>query len=380
MSKVTKKWPKLYHKTKTGAIQEWQVHVEGDTIVSTHGKQGGKMQVARLIATPKNVGKANATTPEEQAMVEAEAMHKHKLERKYRLTVDDAVEKPFLPMLAHEFSKNEKKVIYPVYTQHKLDGVRALAKWDGDRVVLISRGGKEWTEVKHINKKLERELPKNCVFDGEIYLHGKTLQWINSRTKKFYPGETDKLQYHVYDMPVIKGEDDHAWYRRMRELDEAELEDAYMSTESPQSIVFMVETDIALNAIEVKKQHDTLVLQGYEGLIVRDYNGVYEWGARSRNLLKLKEFEDAEFEIIGSRGGEPGSVEADLVIWKCRNDTNNLEFETRPRGTHNDRRELLKISNKYKGQKLTVRFFGRTVDGLPNLPIGHAIRLEEDMS
>ena len=134
----------LYHKSKTDAIVQWDIWTEGAVICTKYGQIGGKMQTARKTATPKNVGRANATTAEEQAILEAKAMHKKRLDAKYSLTIEDAKKEVFLPMLAGSFDKRKDKVVYPVDVQPKLDGVRCLAYWDGDSVKLMSRGGKQW--------------------------------------------------------------------------------------------------------------------------------------------------------------------------------------------------------------------------------------------
>ncbi|MCF1193552.1 hypothetical protein LRR18_18355, partial [Mangrovimonas sp. AS39] len=94
---------------------------------------------------------------------EARSLWQKKLDRKYSETPEDAQVESYGPMLAKDF--NPKKVKYPAYVQPKMDGVRALASWDGDRVILMSRGNKEWTVPKHINKALEAILPKDSMFD-----------------------------------------------------------------------------------------------------------------------------------------------------------------------------------------------------------------------
>ena len=44
--------------------------------------------------------------------------------------------------------------------------------------------------------------------------------------------------------------------------------------------------------------------KGYEGIIIRNIDGMYEFGFRSDNLIKLKVFDDKEFEIVESPGGK----------------------------------------------------------------------------
>jgi ATP-dependent DNA ligase len=175
-------FPVLYHKGSNGSIRQWQVWSEGADIVTEHGQKDGKLQIARKTATAKNVGKANATTPEIQARIEAEAMYTHKLTRKYSLSIVDCEERLMLPMLAHSFEKAKNKVTYPAYIQPKFDGVRCIARVIGQAegrnvVQLLTRAGKQW-DIPHLALELGEIMPEGLVLDGEIYIHGKTFQEI----------------------------------------------------------------------------------------------------------------------------------------------------------------------------------------------------------
>lgn len=72
-NKNTKNFPTLYKKSSTGKIQQWNIAVLGSTIITTHGQFQGKLQTTEdTIKEGKNLGKANATTKEEQALAEAQ--------------------------------------------------------------------------------------------------------------------------------------------------------------------------------------------------------------------------------------------------------------------------------------------------------------------
>ena len=63
--------PLLYKKTKTGAIQTSQISYHDDKFIVVFGQLNGKMQTQTTVCTSKNVGKANETTPSQQAALEA---------------------------------------------------------------------------------------------------------------------------------------------------------------------------------------------------------------------------------------------------------------------------------------------------------------------
>lgn len=363
--------PTLYHRSRTGAIHSWQVETNGAEIISTHGQVDGAKIVSTKIATGKNIGRSNETSPEQQAVIEMQAMHVFKLTRKYSLSPEDAQQDVLLPMLAQPFEKREAKLTYPLDVQPKLDGVRALAHWEGDKVVLISRSGKPWLVTTHLNEQIERIMPKGTVLDGEIYLHGKGFQWITARTKKRQPG-TELLQFHAYDCPESNGDDSLPWHERenvlQKVLSQSTVGDPVVAVEN-----ITVESKEALMIL-----HDKWVAEGYEGLIARVLSAPYEYGHRSPSLLKVKAFQDAEYAICGHTDGL--GVEKGLVIWECHDPKSGKNFFTRPRGTHDERRQLFLEAESHYKQSLKVRYFGLTDDFLPRFPIGIGIRAEEDMS
>ena len=59
--------PILYQRDKKGKIRQWRVWTEGATIIREHGIQDGKLQQQKTTAKPKNIGKVNETTGEQQA-------------------------------------------------------------------------------------------------------------------------------------------------------------------------------------------------------------------------------------------------------------------------------------------------------------------------
>src|SRR5690606_15743039 len=121
-------FPILYHKAKGGDLRQWRVWTEGPIIFTEYGQAGGKLQVSQKTATPKNVGRSNETSPSRQAVLEANSLWQHKIDRKYSLTPEEAQEPLLLPMLAHKYKKWPGE---EVYVQPKLDGVRALGFSDG---------------------------------------------------------------------------------------------------------------------------------------------------------------------------------------------------------------------------------------------------------
>lgn len=365
------KHPTLYHKGRKGSLHSWKIWTEGAEIVTEHGTVDGKKQISRKTAVPKNVGRANATTANEQAVLEATAMHKYKLDRKYSLTPEKAQDEVLLPMLAQDFEKRKKKdAVYPGDVQPKLDGVRCLARWGDKGVELVSRNGKPYN-CPHIVKELETFLHKDTVLDGELYVHGVGFQTVSSWIKKLRP-ETSKVLYNIYDAPEVQGKDDMDWDHRSQVL---VLLEAYAATLKLKHIRF-VPTIRVKNEKEVYEHQIRFVQDGYEGAIFRNLDGLYQYGYRSNDLLKVKTFDDAEFEIVGYSEGI--GKDKGTVIWKCKTRNGEL-FNCRPNGEYEKRKEKFENGHDYIGQMLKVKYFGMTDDNVPRFPIGLGFRLDEDV-
>lgn len=351
----TNKW--LYQKTKSGKINCWRAWNESEIVKTEYGQIGGKMQVTvgtECIST--NEGRSNQRNPIEQAIFEIDAMYKNQLRLKYSETIEEAQEIRIQPMLAQDGHKVTLK--FPLDVQTKYDGGRCLTK-DGDRA-LYSRGNKTYS-VKHITEELKTMFPSDIMTDGELYLHGVPLQKIMSLIKKPQLQSGD-IEYHIYDIPS-----DKSWNERKKILN------SFKSL----GHIKIVNTYATNNMKELVALHDRFIEDGFEGAIIRinDNSIGYEFGKRSRLLLKWKAFEDKEFKIL-SIGVGTGKY-SECPIFLCKNDVNDLTFNVVPIGTMESKKEMLTDSNI--GKFLTVKFIGRTEDGIPKMAVGKAIRSIEDM-
>jgi hypothetical protein len=284
-----------------------------------------------------------------------------------------------LPMLAHKF-KDIKNPVYPYIAQPKLDGVRCLIKieqintnlsnldsFQQHRIKLISRGG-QYYQISHLNKQIAEIFyflfvnynHTDFILDGEIYKHGTPLQEISGAARKEETGMFASnfwLEYHIYDVIDIT--------KNLKQSERSELlkDLRDKSTEYVNNIKF-VKSDIVHNRKEVQQLHDNYVSQGYEGLILRDGDGKYEFNQRSKSLLKMKAYQDEEFVIMGAHIDDNKSIEESFVF-ELKNNINDLRFNARPTGTGEMKKQWYESIEQYIGKKATVRFFARSNDGLP---------------
>ena len=367
MKDMNLKTPTLYSISSKGKVKEWTISVRSNadgsaTIIREHGYVGDKIQkIEKNIKAGKNIGKANETTVYEQAVSEALSLRQKRLDTGYIEEMPNAATHYVeLPMLAQPFQKRKHNIKYPAYVQPKLNGVRCLAKKVAEgKITYMSRKGKEYTTLDHLTPILNKILSVGDILDGEIYIHGMNFQSIVRLVKK-YRSESKNLEYHVYDFakPNMKFSD--------RFIELSMIAEGY-----DEGGLVVVNTSSAKNEDDVYQYHDLFVRDGYEGVIIRNRDGMYNFDNRSADLQKYKQFEDEEFEIVGGESGT--GLHEGCVIFKVRT-KHDQTFSVYPKGTLEQRKEMYNNLKKYIGKMLTVRYQELSEDGIPIFPVGIEVR------
>lgn len=412
----------LYALNKDGSFQEWKVFVDGGVIHVNYGKLGGKIQSKLTTCEPKNVGRANETTAEEQAIAEATSKWDKQYRLGYRQTTEElTTEERFSPMLAADAIKKSHMIVYPCYVQPKLDGLRCLVTFDSEgNPEFNSRGNKLYPIQGLIPQQLKvlQEKTGYPMFDGEVYIHGLSLQKIGALTKKWRTHETIKveidkdfagehkrrdkaildgkkeykttdgdmvsvsviperddnryggyesadLQFHIFDIP----DKDKVWYDpetkegRLTDLIDIDVE---ITAFFDLSHLKVVHGEFKETEQEVKDSIALYMLDSYEGSMVRNFKGRYEFCQRSTDLIKWKIFQNAEAKVIGSREDKNGEgvlecIEQDGTIFGCK-----------MKGTFSERRQSAAL--RLVGKFITFSFQARTEDGVPQFAVGQYVR------
>lgn len=363
----------LYKKTSTGKIQQWSVIVKGNVIITIFGQKDGKLQETRdVITSGKNTGKRNQTTPEQQAQLEAEAQYQKKLKSGYVTTIDAAsvgkrdaiIAGGIDPMLAHDFSKHGHKMIYPCFTQRKYDGIRILSHIPlTGKITLWTRTRKQIHSLPHIVEALEEfRQDKDIYLDGEAYRHDyrNDFEKIVSLVRPDKPVEGHEIvEYHVYDI----ADSNNQYEKRLETLMDRF---GYIHDSGP---IKFVETTKCKNESQVREMFAQYMQEGYEGAILRNPLTVYEH-KRSYGLLKMKDFQDAEFEVIGVEEGR-GKLMGCAGSMICKL-TDGRAFNAKMQGSHENLREM--FLHPPIGKMMTVKFQNYTSDGMPRFPVGLHLR------
>jgi ATP-dependent DNA ligase len=259
------------------------------------------------------------------------------------------------------------------WVSRKLDGVRALVRKKEKTFSSVSRQGKNYDPaftnifLKGELSKLVKKIAKatditedEVVLDGELYTHGMTLQQISgaARLDKYTPERHDVLQFWVFDYahPTQTAEE------RCLLLNEL--------AETMSNDYVRICSHVKLQSYEtIKKIHDVWVLEGFEGAICRDATRTYNFGGRDDRMIKIKEFKDDEFEIVGWKEG----LRDEDMCFTCQTE-DGKQFDAKPMGDKKQKLQYIEDMPDLIGKFLTVKYFNYTPDGIPYLPVGKAIR------
>ena len=191
----------LYKKDSKGKIRFVEIYSNENKVIQKHGIIDGKVVYNESECVGKNIGKLNETSPEEQAILEANAKIVKKLDEGYFKSIEEANNGDvILPMLAKDFKTEEHKVKYPCFVQKKYDGMRMLAIKKNGIVKLISRKGKEITTLDHIKLQLEVDSIPDNIYDGEAYSFEVGTFQEQMKAIKKESENTQKIDFNIYDV------------------------------------------------------------------------------------------------------------------------------------------------------------------------------------
>ncbi len=376
------KFPDLFSLEKNGKTRVWKACVEkkGDYAYATiyHGQLDGKLQeTIREYTTGKNIGKKNETTPYEQCYQETERKWKDKKEKEnYTERLHNANEKDettYLPMLANTYDpkkKSGKGIAFPCYVQPKLDGLRCIVYERDGQLLYQSRTAGYFETMSHLTPYLQPVFKKypNLILDGELYTTEIPFEELAGLIKKKKLSDLDKerlkvVEYHIYDV-VDQKETFEERYNMIEQLFQKE----FIFIGSPIKKVF---TTLVNDISSFKHKFTEFVYEGYEGIMLRNVEGLYRCNYRSNDLQKYKEFLESEYEIVNFTEGD--GRDKGSVIWVCKTE-DGRDFNVRPKGEMKQRQEWFKNGSKYIGKKLTVIYQELSEKGVPRFPVGKAVR------
>ena len=222
--------------------------------------------------------------------------------------------KKYIPMLAEDSKQftnpkitlsHEKNYIL----EPKIDGIRLLAVCDNDGVCrLYTRNGKEKLGLTFIKEQIESLGLKNEVLDGEIIVSGNWYDTASvvQKTVNYDENAAKNAQFMIFDiipLNTLINEDQYdtrdPLMSRKYKLDRL-YSSHYNNCPNLKTIPYVriIEDSIENKIMFIKQTFNQYLDDGFEGVMVKEWDSKYENG-RSKSWLKYKQEFTNEYKCIG---------------------------------------------------------------------------------
>lgn len=318
---MNKKLPQLFARGNAGQVLEWEIEVDGNKYRTITGAQGAQHVTSdwTVLTEGKNLGRANATTTDEQALSGATSRWEKKQKSGgYWLNIKDIDKSKFVePMLANHYKDRIGKVKFPVMVDRKYNGMRQVTTRQGQ----FSRKGEAIISAPHIWFRVKHLFDQHpdLVLDGELYNHDLRFQLnelihlvrktkLKSITADDFQKSADIVDYYVYDAYGFT-------------IGGVEITQETKCSERRLALTKLLKGIADVVPVEFRwaKDHDEIMAifqsdleEGYEGSIVR-IDTIYQ-NKRTNDLLKVKPEDDDEgkaTKVIEGDGNWSGAAKTD---------------------------------------------------------------------
>lgn len=364
----------------------WETDIDGSTYTTRHGQVGGKIQtVTKTITDPKNVGKANYSSPEDQAIHAVVNKARGKIMNGYKVVegqkfIDDNMGKEVkevffdVPeaMCAHDGTKRMKYIAQnkAIIIQDKLDGFRGMS----NGVDIYSRSRKSFTgKVPHLIpyiKEIKDELGVEWL-DGELFSDEITFNEIQSIMLKKPSTMTAEdieaaktIKFNLFDYMSNEPQ-----MTRTRKLMDIKGNDFVKVVES----LIIQGNDI--NENNIQKLHNEAVERGSEGIMIRFPNEPYHH-KRTNTLLKWKMFSDCEATIVDVVPEKNDKTKLGAMVMEI----DGKRFNARPAMTDKEKAKIFANKKYYIGKIGVVKYQNLdATTGIPRFPVFKGLRAKIDI-
>lgn len=265
-------------------------------------------------------------------------------------------------MLAHDGANHESKITGKKLVEPKLDGVRCLTVVDFEQrtVVQYTRNGKVLENFKHITDYLEShldELGRSYVLDGEVVSHSFNDLMKQVHRKSDVQSQDARLcLFDIIPLSEFKqGRSVMAQRRRSRFLRE-NFSNLFADSGCIEIIAQReFDLDVFTDEIEFRDYNKSMVEQGYEGIMIKDPDSVYEC-KRTVSWLKQKPFIEVSLTITAVEEGTGRNLgRLGAVVCEGQDDGKNIVVNVGSGFTDADRKEYWADQAALIGQVVEVR-------------------------
>ena len=263
-------------------------------------------------------------------------------------------------MLATDSAKHEKKMVGNVIVEPKLDGVRVIVicDVDKDKVEMFSRNGKELNNFPKILEQFDSMLDQfgeSIVFDGEVM--SDDFQTLMREIHRKGGAKTEDAVLNLFDcLPLMEFKNGGSNSVNDTILKRKEMLQSFNYGPNI-NVVEYVKMD--LSDEDGQKQfadyNKLCIDKGFEGIMVKPINGVYEC-KRSTLWLKVKPFIEVSLTVKDVEEGTGRNVgKLGALICEGEDDGKFIKTNVGSGLSDTDREVYWKYMNKVVGQIVEVR-------------------------
>ncbi len=269
----------------------------------------------------------------------------------------------FSCQLAQDCELHKKKLNGKKSLEVKLDGVRAVTViYPSGKIDMFSRNGKELNNFNHIKDEISKtfnisSIKEALVLDGEIV--SDDFQTLMKQIHRKNSSQNKDAKLFLFDLLPLeyfkKGIYEKSYFSRIEEL--KKIHERFFIQSHVINIIDSVNVDLDTEKgeIEFKNFNKNSIINGYEGIMIKDPESFYEC-KRSTTWLKSKPFIEISLEVkdyeegTGRNKGKLGAIIAEGI-----DGDKNFKTNVGSGFTDLQRKEFWENKDKLIGQIIEIR-------------------------
>jgi DNA ligase-1 len=219
----------------------------------------------------------------------------------------------FETMLAHDGANHEKKITGKKLLEPKLDGVRVITVINAANktAVMYSRNGKLLENFTHITSAIEANIEsfdRSMVLDGEMV--SSSFQALMKQVHRKSDADASDARLMLFDiLPLSEFQMGKSTMGQKRRTALLRSMQSVFDKIGSIDIIPQIEVDLDgyVGELEFKQYNKDAIESGYEGIMIKDVNAIYEC-KRTVSWLKMKPFIEVSLAITDVEEGTGKNV------------------------------------------------------------------------
>ena len=268
-------------------------------------------------------------------------------------------------MLAHDGARHPKKLVGECLIEYKYDGIRVITIVKDGVVTMYSRNGKVLENFPHIIEGLEEVKLDDCMIDAEVM--SEDFQSLMKQVHRKSEAKTEDAYLAIFDaLPLeefLEGKGKLNTLERKNYLMDLFFADYHAKTGQAHikthGFTFVdyetVDLDTEHGQMQFAEMNKLALDKGYEGLMVKPVDGLYEC-KRSHSWLKVKPFIEVTLKCIGMEEGTGKNKDLlGALVVEGEDDGKFFSLNVGGGFTDENRKEFWENKKKVLGQLVEIR-------------------------